>query len=270
MYNIPVNYTSQREQGLRIWTKKYYIWRYNMGSKKFTLNEIILEAMDFYETSEYYRLYNKNHKSIVLDQFRKKFDSFVKNTLEDNGKTFWDNALDYDYKGANKKSFHFFTTDQKNKIISADEIHDYMINLSSNPEIKNRSKRSEINKIVKESHKNWQEVVKELGLANDHYIGITPSETDFNQLKTTIMFEALFNLFFEPLDQKKLSEDFYNSCLYGGNTETFESAYSKLRLRDYTNYYTPKKNIDSTMDKLLDVLADKITSKLGKSNKMKF
>lgn len=227
-----------------------------MSQKKYTLNEVIREAMTFYEVKI---------KDPRLDatRFRKKFENYLKNTLDNNGISLWEKSIDHDYEFANKKSFHFFTSDQMMKIIGSDEIYDYMKNESSNSKIKELPSRAEIMDDVYDSHKRWNDFQQETGMPDYHYVGITPKETDLWTLQINIMLEALFNLFFEPLKIELLTRDYDNSCLYGGNTETFQTMYSKLRLRDYTNYYSPKKDLDSLTNQLLDILVEKIAKKLN-------
>lgn len=224
--------------------------------KKYTLNDIILEAMEKFEIEDKYG-------ERIPDKLRKHFESYVKNTNNQEGKTLWDASEDRGYKDANKKSFHFFTEKVKDEIIFSDEIYDYLITRSSSEKIRNLPKRTQLQEEIRKAKEDWQNAQRNAGFVLEPYTGIVPSQTDILTEKNMIMFTALFELFFNPIDDELLSDDIFNSSYYGGDTETMASMSSKLRHMDLHNYYTPRKEVSKELDVILDTLADKIVSKIN-------
>ena len=226
-----------------------------MEERKYALNDIILEAM------EKFHFENLNGEKIPTS-IRKEFEAYVHQTRNQEGKTLWEASVDRNNKKANDKSFHFFTEKEKNEIIFSDKIYDYLIERSTSENIKTMPKRKQLQQEIEKAKEDWQNAQREAGFLPEPYIGIMPSETDVMTEKNMIMFTALFELFFEPIDGKQLSDDIFNSSYYGGDTETIVSMESKLRHMDLHNYCSPRKEINKTLDNILDVLADKVADKV--------
>lgn len=198
----------------------------------------------------------------IPNTIRKQFETYVHHTRNQEGKTLWEASEDRKNKKANKKSFYFFTEKEKNEILSSAEIYDYLIERSTSENIKNMPKRKQLQKEIDKAKEDWQNAQREAGFLPEPYIGIMPSETDVMTEKNMIMFTALFELFFEPIDGKLLSDDIFNSSYYGGDNETLDSIQSKLRHTDLRNYCSPRKEINKTLDNILDVLADKVADRV--------
>ena len=232
--------------------------------QKYSLNDIILEAMKKFEIEDEYQ-------EKIPDRIRKRFEKYVKETKNQEGKTLWDASEDHDYKKSgekkDEKSYHFFTEKVKDEIIYSDEMYDYLIARSSSEKIKNLPKRKLLQEKIAKTKEDWQKAQKDAGLPPEPYTGTIPSGTDVITEKNMIMFTALFELFFNPIDEKLLSDDIFNSSYYGGDTETMASMESKLRHMDLHNYYTPRKEVSETLDVILDTLADKIVSKINGKNR---
>ena len=107
-------------------------------------------------------------------------------------------------------------------------------------------KRKQLQKEIDKAKEDWQNAQREAGFLPEPYIGIMPSETDVMTEKNKIMFTALFELFFEPIDGKLLSDDIFNSSYYGGDNETLDSIQSKLRHTDLRNLFAEKRNKQDT------------------------
>lgn len=224
--------------------------------RKYSLNDIILEAMEKFD-------FENEYQEKIPDRIRKEFETYVRNTKNQEGKTLWEASEDHEYKDANKKSFHFFTKKEKDEIIYSDEIYDYLIERSSSEKIRKLPKRKQLQKEIDKIKEDWQKARREAGFLPEPYIGVTPSETDIMTEKSMIMFTALFELFFNPINEKLLSDDIFNSSYYGGDTETMASMNSRLRHMDLHNYYTPRKEVSEELDNILDALADKIVNKIN-------
>ncbi len=235
--------------------------------QKYSLKDIILEAMEKFEVGDEYEI-KQNEEVVIPDRIRKQFETYVKNTRNQEGKTLWEASEDHEYKDANKKLCHFFTEKEKNEIIYSNEIHDYLIARSNSEKIKNLPKRKELQEKIAEAKEEWQKAQEEAGFFPEPYTGTIPSGTDVMTEKNMIMFTALFELFFNPIDEKLLSDDIFNSSYYGGDTETMASMESRLRRMDLHNYYTPRKEISEELNIILDALADKIADRL-KNNTFK-
>lgn len=224
--------------------------------QKYSLNDIILEAMEKFKVEDEYQ-------EKIPDRIRKQFETYVQNTKNQEGKTLWEASEDHSYKDANKKSYHFFTEKEKDEIIYSDEIYDYLITRSNSEKIRNLPKRKQLQKEINKAKEDWQKAQKEAGFLPEPYTGTIPSATDVMAEKNMIMFTALFELFFNPIDEKLLSDDIFNSSYFGGDTETMASMDSKLRHMDLHNYYTPRKEVSKELDNILDALADKIVNKIN-------
>lgn len=224
--------------------------------QKYSLNDIMLEAMEKFDFEDEY------HEKIP-DRVRKKFEKYVQNTRNQEGKTLWEASEDHKYKDADEKSFHFFTEKDKNAIIYSDEIYDYLIARSKSEKIKNQPTKKSLNKMVEKAKEDWENALAQADFPSQVYTGITPSEKDIMEEKNSIMFTALFELFFNPIDEKLLSDDIFNSYYYGGNTETAATMDSKLRHADLHNYFSPRKEVSETLDIILNTLADKIAVKVA-------
>lgn len=231
--------------------------------QKYTLDEIIFEAMKRFEIPDEYE--DEKHGK-APDRFRKKFENYVKTQTDKTGKTLWEAAEDHEYEKSNKKSFHFFTEKVKNEIIYSDKIYDYLIAQSKSEKIKNLPTRKSLNKMVEKAKEDWENALAQADFPSQVYTGITPSEKDIMEEKNSIMFTALFELFFDPIDEKLLSDDIFNSYYYGGNTETADTMSSKLRHADLHNYFSPRTEVSETLDIILNALADKIAEKIKPSN----
>lgn len=228
--------------------------------QKYSLNDIISEAMEKFD-------FKKNkYDAKIPDRLRKEFEKYVQNTKNQEGKTLWEASEDHEYKDANGKSFHFFTEKEKNAIIYSDEIYDYLIKRSKSDRIKNLPTRKSLNKMVEKAKEDWENALAQADFPSQVYTGITPSEKDIMEEKNSIMFTALFELFFDPIDEKLLSDDIFNSYYYGGNTETAVTMDSKLRHADIHNYFSPRKEVSETLDIILNALAEKIAEKMKPSN----
>lgn len=228
--------------------------------QKYSLNDIISEAMEKFD-------FKKNkYDAKIPDRLRKEFEKYVQNTKNQEGKTLWEASEDHEYKDANGKSFHFFTEKEKNAIIYSDEIYDYLIKRSKSDRIKNLPTRKSLNEMVEKAKEDWENALAQADFPSQVYTGITPSEKDIMEEKNSIMFTALFELFFNPIDEKLLSDDIFNSYYYGGNTETAATMDSKLRHADLHNYFSPRKEVSETLDIILNTLADKIAEKMKSSS----
>ena len=252
--------------------------------QKYTLNEIILEAMRRFELpdDEIPKMKDKNEptfqkktqletnmaktkKEIPPERYRKKFETYVKTEKNKSGKTLWDASVDRTYKRSNSKTFHFFTKQQMEDILYSDIIYDYCITNSSSDKIKSSRTRKELQKLVDEEKRKWDEIKQEPDMTGLFGGGTVPTETDFYIEKSMIMLEALFELFFEPINGELLQKDMVNSSYYGGDTETAESMESKLRHSDFHNYYSIREKANSILDPILDILADKIANRMKNS-----
>lgn len=228
--------------------------------KKYTLDEIIFEAMEKFEIED---IFDDKRTGKAPVHIRKKFESYVKETKDSTGKSLWDLAVDTEYVDANKRSFHFFTKEQKDNIIFSNDIYDYLIKRSNSDRIKSQCTRAQLKEMAKNEEDRWRNALKEAGFPEEYsYTGTVPSASEVATEQNTIMFTALFELFFEPLNTELLSNDIFNTSYYGGDTETIASMDSKLRHSNLHNYYTPRKEISKELNIILDALADKIAERL--------
>lgn len=227
--------------------------------QKYSLDEIIFEAMKRFEIPDEYE---DEKRGKAPGRFRKKFENYVKTQTDKTGKTLWESAEDHEYEKADKKSFHFFTKKVMEEIIYSDEIYDYLIARSNSERIKKLPTRKFLNDLAEKEKKNWEDAQKQAGFLPEQYFGEIPTPQTIMEEKNTIMFTALFELFFNPIDEKLLNDDIFNSYYYGGNTATAATMDSKLRHADLHNYFTPRKKVNETLDVILDALADKIVDKM--------
>lgn len=236
--------------------------------KKYTLDEIIFEAMEKFKIED---VFDDKRTGKAPERFRKKFENYVNKTKDSSGKSLWDSAVDKEYVDADKKSFHFFSKEQKDNIIFSDDIYDYLIKRSSSENIKSQCTREQLKKMTKGINDEWKETLKKAGFPEEYsYTGIVPSASEIATEQNTIMSTALFELFFEPLNTELLSNDIFNTSYYGGDTETTASMDSRLRHSDLHNYYTPRKEISKELNIILDALADKIADRLKNNTLRKY
>lgn len=79
-----------------------------------------------------------------------------------------------------------------------------------------------------------------------------------------LMITELFELFFTPIDASYIT-DRNNASFYGGDTANAESIAATRRLRRKENYY--QFNPDNPrLNKILDMLADKIAERIANKN----
>ena len=224
--------------------------------KKYTLDEIIERAIDEFklpsETSDF--------EADPHERYRKKITYYLNNTWDSHGNTLWESAVDRDYTDANKKSFHFFTKEQVDKILYSEEIYDYFQQRSTSSEVRELPTKKELRLELEAGRSEWVKLREETHWGATPYIGTDVSENAAEMKRLQIMSNAVFELFFEPLDTKRLYEDMYNNAHFGYDTETEETLLSKKRLMNPRNYFSPKKELDETIDALLNVLADKIAN----------
>lgn len=122
--------------------------------QKYSLNDIILEAMKKFDFEDEY-------EGKIPDRLRKKFEKYVQNTRNQEGKTLWEASEDHKYKDADGKSFHFFTEKEKNAIIYSNEIYDYLIARSKSEEIKKQPTRKSLNEMVEKAKEDWENALAE-------------------------------------------------------------------------------------------------------------
>ena len=95
----------------------------------------------------------------------------------------------------------------------------------------------------------------------------TLSTDEEDQEDFQIMLQALFELFYTPLNHALLNHDRYKCTAVGGELETTSSVESKIRHRDFHNYYSPRKEPSEALEPLLNALADKIADKILEKTK---
>jgi len=227
-------------------------------TKKYTLDEILERAINEFKLEPESNVSGTKPHA----KYRWKLSEYVKHTYESGSKTFWESAVDRDYPDADGRSFHFFTKEQVDKILYSEEIYDYFLQRSNSPEVKKLPTKKEIRLELEAGRSEWVKLREETHWGATPYIGTDVSENAAEIKRLQIMSNAVFELFFEPLDTKRLYEDMYNNAHFGYDTETEETLLSKKRLLNPRNYFSPKKEVDETIDALLDVLADKISSRM--------
>ncbi len=228
--------------------------------EKYTLNEVVFRAMDIYGIS---RSQDAAGGNMPPAPYLKKISTFVHKTKWNSNKTLWEEAEDKSYPGANKKSYHFFSKEQMEFIIYADEIRVYFLSHADDKKVRSLPIKT-LFKLVEDEHKDWEEYSMNTFGSFHNYYGMEISEGDYNAIKSALMQEALFGLFY-TFNERLFSDDLNNSYRYGGNNETIATMDSKLRSKNYRNYYTARTEVSEDLFIVLDTFSQKIAEHLEKN-----
>lgn len=173
------------------------------------------------------------------DALRHKIMDVCKRIMDDGGQSLWDATL---RKGPeHKKGIHVFTEYQRQKLFSDIDFQKYIALKSNNKDIiaeveeAVRMNKEESQPTTPEEY--YQKTMAELIRGEDRSYLI---DREFPDKKLALMVEALYSLFFEPLDEKRLYTDMEAVAAITAVDPTRKHNVASLRaakrLRDYTNY----------------------------------
>lgn len=245
----------------------------NQFEKLYTLNEVVREAISRYqlELPDYDTDgKNDNDENFIPEIYRKKIQAFASSIHNEEGISLKDAASKRRPKdSANRREQYFYTYDEKEEILTLKEARKYFIDHTTSKEIKAENERLLYleEELEKEKERYANEMTEIYGRPDIPFDKYTLSTDEEDQEDFQIMLQALFELFYTPLNHALLNHDRYNCTAVGGELETTSSVESKIRHRDFHNYYSPRKEPSKALEPLLNALADKIADKILEKTK---
>lgn len=183
--------------------------------------------------------------TVAKDALRHKIMEVCKRIQVEGGGTLWDATLRKE--GSQKKGVHIFTEYQKQLLYCDPDFRQYAAKRSVNNDLLDAAEEAaqmnkEESKLTPETYR--EETMRSL-LKDEDTSYIT--DRKFMQKKQALMVEALYSMFFEPLDEKKLYADINAVdavvAVESGRRHTGISRLAEKRLKDFTNYCKRKKDV---------------------------
>ncbi len=216
--------------------------------EKFSLNEMILEGIYYFDIDLDSLKDDYSFQSVgtipnseiteLPESLIKKFQDYLKKPRpEFDGKSYWDISHDDSYakksnKGYNGNTKKFFTRKQVDDILFSSEIYDFLNQYSSN---KKPSSQELLMEVAKQKI-NWNNAVKEALLPSDEYSPDFPSQEMLILEDIKLMVEGIFDIFYEPIDFKKLDDEKHYVNVNGGNKTNIKSILLTNRINEKSNY----------------------------------
>ncbi|KAF5053700.1 hypothetical protein DSECCO2_395700 [anaerobic digester metagenome] len=175
---------------------------------------------------------------------KKTYRQKIYRALHDTG--LWDKAIQ---KTVGKKTVRYFSEQQKQQLISSQNLYDYLRD-NSLSELLNTSKRfKEVQKEIKERGESYLSYLTSNEANHENFGDPYISQEEFRNIKNTMMLTAIFELFFTPINDSLLEHDLYQMLTLDELRLETETIDAEQRLNHPEGNYYRKKQLETVTKK---------------------